>query len=362
MKKKPTLEDFDAELKKYVAIENKIQKIAPVHNIGALSLETAPLKMSLKSEASMWKSQYSENLHGQAKEELDTVIVWMEDMQKKLKREINDLDKVRPAMAYLAEVREKEGQIEQLFGPVEEMYAMLNLYEVRVTKEEQDTVGELPYTWKKLKTLADAVGDGLVAVQSSFKKDLLRNVKIFVSDVTSFRHDWEANGPTVPGITPMQGHERLQKFKRTYDDKKRRWEEYQAGESLFGLPVTDYPELTKTKKEIDMLEKVYSLYIEVTSTVADYKEMLWTDVPERIDDDEGQVGRLPELVQEDAKVSARVRGLHRAQALIDDFLETLPLVQQLAHPSMRNRHWTQLQQHWPPAERLLGHLQALDAA
>ena len=27
---------------------------------------------------------------------------------------------------------------------------------------------------------------------------------------------------------------------------------------------------------------------------------------------------------------------------IDDFLETLPLVQQLAHPAMRNRHWTQL--------------------
>ena len=65
------------------------------------------------------------------------MVVWMEDMQKKLKREINDLDNVRAAMAYLSEVREKEGQIEQLFGPVEEMYAMLNRYEVRVSKEEQ---------------------------------------------------------------------------------------------------------------------------------------------------------------------------------------------------------------------------------
>ena len=41
--------------------------------------------------------------------------------------------------------------------------------------------------------------------------------------------------------------------------------------------------------------------------------------------------------------------LHRAsqafielKRTIDDFLETLPLVQQLAHPSMRNRHWTAL--------------------
>ena len=144
----------------------------------------------------------------------------------------------------------------QLFGPVEEMYSMLNRYEVRVTKEEQDTVGDLQFTWKKLKSLADSVGDGLVKLQGQFKKELLKNVKTFVGEVLSYRNDWEAHGPTVPGITPMQGNERLQRFKRTYDDKKRRWDEYAAGEALFGLPITDYQELTKTKKEIDLLEKV----------------------------------------------------------------------------------------------------------
>ena len=51
-------EDFDAELHKYVAIEAQIQKIAPVHNIGALSLETAPLKYSLRSEAHAWKALF----------------------------------------------------------------------------------------------------------------------------------------------------------------------------------------------------------------------------------------------------------------------------------------------------------------
>lgn len=107
IRKKPSLEDFDVELKKYVTIELHIQRIAPVHNIGALSLETAPLKYSLKSEASSWKSQYSENLHNQAKTELEAVIQWMDDMQKKLKREVLDLDNVRATMGYLKEIREK---------------------------------------------------------------------------------------------------------------------------------------------------------------------------------------------------------------------------------------------------------------
>jgi len=147
----------------------------------------------------------------------------------------------------------------------------------------------------------------------------------------------------VPGITPMQGNERLQKFKRTFEDKKRRWDEYAAGEQLFGLQVTDYPELAKTKTEIDLLEKVYSLYIDVTTTVADYKDLLWADVPDKIDamllkltDFQNACKRMPKVLRE-------YEAFIELKRTIDDFLETLPLVQQLAHPSMRNRHWQALQ-------------------
>jgi len=50
MATEPSLESFELELRKYMAIEEDITQIAPVHNIGAMSLETAPLKNSLKSE------------------------------------------------------------------------------------------------------------------------------------------------------------------------------------------------------------------------------------------------------------------------------------------------------------------------
>eukprot|EP00965_Chrysotila_dentata_P208102 6184516-Pleurochrysis_carterae.AAC.1 len=125
MAKKRSFDDFEAELRKYVEVEMDVQKIAPVHNIGALSLETTPLKHSLKAEAAAWKSQYTQNLHVQAKAELERLIGWMDEMGVKLKREVTDLDTVRNAMGYLKQIRDKEGVIEQEFAPIEEMYAML---------------------------------------------------------------------------------------------------------------------------------------------------------------------------------------------------------------------------------------------
>lgn len=37
---------------------------------GSLSLETAPLKNSLRSEAASWKAQFAQNLHKQCAEDL----------------------------------------------------------------------------------------------------------------------------------------------------------------------------------------------------------------------------------------------------------------------------------------------------
>lgn len=44
--------------------------IVPVHSIGALSLDTLPLKYSMKSEAASWKAQFAKNLHKKGAEEL----------------------------------------------------------------------------------------------------------------------------------------------------------------------------------------------------------------------------------------------------------------------------------------------------
>ncbi len=44
-----------------------------MHNIGALSLDTQPLKYSLKSEAASWKAQFAKNLHKKGSDDLKVV-------------------------------------------------------------------------------------------------------------------------------------------------------------------------------------------------------------------------------------------------------------------------------------------------
>eukprot|EP00798_Chlamydomonas_sp_ICE-L_P031303 gene31303-6451_t len=342
MRTNPTLEAFESELKKYMHIETDIGTIPSVNNIGALCLETMPLKSSLKSEAASWKAQFAHNLHKQCSEDLKAFDGYIRDTTLKLNRKIEDLEDVRGIMNVLKEVREKESEIDNLIGPIEEMYTLLLRYEVKVPKEETTMVSDLRYGWKKLRKLATDVSDNLTRLQVGFKRELIKEVKAFVLDAQFFRKDWEANGPMVPGLDPMEAVERLRKFQQMFDVRKRKWENYSSGEELFGLPVTQYPELEQTEKEVQMLDRLYGLYVTVISTIKGYGDLFWVDVVEKIDEMgetvngyQAQCKRLPKALREwPAYIDCR--------KTIDDFLEMLPLFQALAAKSMRERHWKEI--------------------
>lgn len=47
---------------------------------------------------------------------------------------------------------------------------------------------------------------------------------------------------------------------------------------MFGLSVTEYPELQQIKRELGLLQKLYTLYNTVIETVNGYFDILWSDI------------------------------------------------------------------------------------
>lgn len=53
--------------------------------------------------------------------------------------------------------------------------------------------------------------------QAGFKKTLIKEVSTFTVDARNFRTDWEANGPMVPNLAPLEAVERLKKFQQLFE-------------------------------------------------------------------------------------------------------------------------------------------------
>lgn len=63
-----------------------------------------------------------------------------------------------------------------------------------------------------------------------------------------------------------------------FDDLWRKFVTYSGGEQLFGLEVTEYPDIVRIKKELGLLQKLYGLYNAVIDGVSGYYDILWTEM------------------------------------------------------------------------------------
>ncbi|GCC27018.1 hypothetical protein chiPu_0005439 [Chiloscyllium punctatum] len=127
-----------------------------------------------------------------------------------------------------------------------------------------------------------------------------------------------------------------------FDNLYRKYITYTSGEELFGLPVTQCPQLLEIKKELNLLQKLYSLYNNVINTVNGYFDILWSEVNiEKINS---------ELLDFQNRCRKLPRGLKEWPAYldlkqtIDDFSESCPLLEMMSNKAMMARHWQRIAQ------------------
>jgi len=164
------------------------------------------------------------------------------------------------------------------------MYNLIDFHFSNIMdKDEIDTKTAMVQNWENLVANSEVIRNDLQGEQAEFKMNLIKGVKALITDVVKFRQDFETKGPTVPGLEPREALNRLRQFSEEYSVRKRKYDSYYAGETLFGLPHTEYPLLTQTSSQIDLLDKLYSLYSKVKDTITKWREIPWTEISVEID-------------------------------------------------------------------------------
>ncbi|KAI3354987.1 hypothetical protein L3Q82_004779 [Scortum barcoo] len=336
----PSLTEFSSQISFYSKMEVQISELPMFFTVGSILFDTEQLKLALTQECHLWKRAFGAALNRRASADMDDIFSFVDGLTKRLQRPITDLEDVRGAMAALREVREAEVRIDATIGPVEESFALLNKHELLFNDGNAERVDGLTYSWKTLNSLVVQNQNTLVKIQPSMKADLLFAVLSFQSHVQSFCSEYNHRGPGVEGVAPAEASERLQSFQAEFDQLWRKYTTYSGGEELFGLPVNEYPELQRIKRELSLLSKLYSLYNSVIDSVAGYYDILWADlniekINTELQDFQNRIRKLPKALKE-------WQAFRDLKKTIDDFTESCPLLYMMANKAMLQRHWTRL--------------------
>ncbi|BFZ18283.1 hypothetical protein BsWGS_21321 [Bradybaena similaris] len=338
---KPDVYEFKEQYQILKQTEEDIASIEPTIIIGAVSLNTEPLKLALQVELAEWKRAYGVELNNIMRARVFEMTEYTTTQTKTLSKPIKDLDDVRTAMAALASVKDNYIRLDEEMTPIEEAYALIANLQVTAPKEETDKADSLRYAYEKMLENCSQVTDTLMEVQPAFKGDLTEAVITLTQDVASFVAQYDQKGPMEPGIPPAVANERVQNFQMQLDDLTHKHTIYSQGEELFGLPKTEEPELMRVKKEMTLLQKLYGLYTNVNTIINGYNELIWSDV-----DCEKINAELTELQNRCRRLPKGLKdwpAFNDLKKKIDDFNETIPLLELMANKSMQGRHWQRIQ-------------------
>ncbi|ELU05307.1 hypothetical protein CAPTEDRAFT_162628 [Capitella teleta] len=340
METKPIMSEFEANLRYFNNLEETIGEMQATFRVGPIQFFSESLRLALITETRNWKQAYGRHLNEKCGREMDEILDFFDTMQKRLGRPIKDLDDIRGHMAALMEIRENEIRIDMTMTPIEEAYVMLAKYGQHHNDGNAERVDSLPYGWKLLKQQVLQVQANLLEIQPEFKMDLLNGVEKFKTDTQEFYDDYGEKGPMVEGIQPREASDRLNIYQARFDELWRKYQTYSGGEELFGLEVTDYPDLQRIRKELNLLQKLYSLYNDVLEKVNGYFDIAWVEIDiEKINvellDFQNKCRKLPKALKE-------WQAYLELSKTITDFNETCPLLEMMANKAMMTRHWERI--------------------
>ncbi|XP_054621741.1 dynein axonemal heavy chain 5 isoform X3 [Dunckerocampus dactyliophorus] len=340
LRSEPSLTEFSSQISFYSRLELQISELPTFYTVGSILFDTEDLKMALTQECRIWKRAFGTALNRRASANMEDVLSFVDGLMKRLQRPITDLDDVRGAMAALRELREAEVHIDATISPLEESFTLLNKHDLLFKDGNSERVDGLMYAWKNLNVLVVQNQNTLVKIQPSMKADLLLEVQNLQNHIQSFCAEYNHRGPGVEGVAPAEANDRLQNFQAEFDQIWRKFTSCSGGEELFGLPVTEYPELQRIRRELTMLSKLYSLYNAVIASVANYHDLLWADlnieqINSELQDFQNRIRKLPKALKD-------WQAFRDLKKTIDDFTEMCPLLAMMANKAMLPRHWTRL--------------------
>lgn len=125
---------------------------------------------------------------------MDYVYAVINEMDRKLDRQIRDLDDVRLVMNTLKKIRDQEVDMELKIDPIEEAFNVVSKYGIPLDKVEVELVENLRYTWQRLQNRALEVNVLLLTMQPQFEADLQKNLETFKQDNIEYCHEYRTSG------------------------------------------------------------------------------------------------------------------------------------------------------------------------
>ncbi|RHY34017.1 hypothetical protein DYB32_001198 [Aphanomyces invadans] len=350
---------FDEKIQMCLNLQNEISEAKHSRDMCFVRVNSLPIKQALSTWVTKWVYMFTQFLHDRVVNQLTWVDTFIATVNSGLDVPVTDTTTLMACMAHVQDVRRLMATKQVNFGPVRDTIALLKRHGIHldvsyVGKETAlQCLEQAPLRWDSMVNKTFKKKDVIAPMQNQAVETIKIDLLGFGKRVHAFRDDFLLKAPfTYEGVSALVGPvapleqvvakamEVLASVEDRLNDIEGEAKRFGELEDMFELADSKFDSLDLCRIEWGLLYNVWTLFHNTTSTFESWHSLLWQDanIEELMDAVKAMTATMlkcPAKVREWAIYKKMETGLSQMSA-------TLPLIELLHSPAMRERHWKHL--------------------
>ncbi|UPR05068.1 heavy chain of dynein [Chloropicon primus] len=343
-KKESTVQEFRQDMSMQREWRNELERSMKISNVvGVLYIDSRTLREELKQVTSNALDSMKMRLLVVAREHCTKA-------NEGFAKRVNDLSQRPPVLDGFVTCLEIHNQTmktrKQILAEsnmIDDMYDMLNLYEMKIPMKDQVALDDLHENVSAFKTALDDVAEFIEENKANNITTLNDEIVEMNESLLAMLAELHGGSYIDPESEPETVLKDLAEVAAAIDERSRRAETFRHYQALFQMPQDDFSNVSLTQKELDSRRNTWNaLFVWENNVYSWLDERFDVQNPLDIEDIETTVDDAVRSAHKMAKANKEDRVVYRLKDEIDSFKEYLPLLRELANPALQPRHWEQI--------------------
>jgi dynein heavy chain len=342
--KRPPFVYFDVYICVYKGLADSLSVYPPEKDIGFVRIDSTAIVAAIREQAMEWVKGYGDILRRLAQKDLAKIQSEIAEFSEQLQETPDSLDKLKFILSVISQILSVSMDMEIRMQDVRERYRTLQLYDCdKGCDKEIEDANALQDQWRALKDDALTRDRRMLKVKERFAAVTTEQVKTFADECAELAKQFKLDGPGSADVTLEEGVDLMKKYDIDVKQFEKRRLELVMAQTLFNLPIQQYPELSAIGKDIKLLRQIYDTYVDQNAMVNEFSNGLWskfdiTALAKGAEDFDKRVRRMPKEQKELGELST----FHKLEEVVLSFKAAVPLIQQLKSDAIRPQHWIEL--------------------
>eukprot|EP00667_Euglena_gracilis_P000150 EG_transcript_150 len=336
---------FEQQVTKYAKVYQEIMELPGAASIGWLRIDSKPIKESIKAVCNKWKAMFTGFLQEKVEAVLKDLFDFIKLAAEGLNVEVEEggMESLKGVMGFIRDCKKRHTSTMELMEPLSAVMAMLRRHNA-VSEEDLERLEEMrkdaPQAWNEVYRTSLNKRESLSKIQDTEAAKIKEDTVRFDKKVAQFRSTFMQIPTFSFDLVLEDAYQDLDLWDRNLEKVETDAQELRELQELFDLHPSDFKELKDCRADLKMLKQVWDLTAHVDAQFVDWMTTVFKHV-----DTDFLLEEVKKLQKQLKTCSPRMKAWDCFKGLetkVKNMATSLPLVQDLRSPAMRDRHWRQL--------------------